>query len=71
MTTTTQLVGKPIAVDYIVDNFVGKEHRVEVQFCCGTYTDFIRFEFRSEADAAHAFMMWQELIVAAGNYQAE
>lgn len=68
MTNRAKRIGDPISVDYIADE---RKHQIEVQFCCGTFTDFIRFEFRSEADASHAFQMWQELISVAEQFDAE
>jgi hypothetical protein len=44
---------------------------IQVTFDCGNYNDIIVIEYQSEAQAAHGFMMWQELIVAAENYEAE
>ena len=67
-TRTANHRGCPIGVDY-VDH--PKYHKLRVQFHAGTYTDEIVFEFESEADCAHGFMMWQELIVTAEAYQRE
>jgi hypothetical protein len=73
MNTTTKLVGAPISVDYlpIKGKTAIKRHPIQVTICCGSYNDVIVIEYLSEADAAHGFMMWQELIVAAENYEAE
>ena len=73
MTTTTKLHGAPVAVDYLAPkgNTEHKRHRIQVTFDCGNYKDIIVFEYRNEADQAHGFMLWQELIVAAEKYEAE
>lgn len=73
MNTTTKLIGAPIAVDYLPPkgNTAIKRHPIQVTIDCGNYNDIIVIEYRSEAEAAHGFMMWQELIVAAENYEAE
>ena len=72
MTTTTKLVGAPIAVNYLPSKgTLIKRHPIQVVIDCGNYKDIIVIEYQSEADAAHGFMMWQELIVAAENYEAE
>ena len=70
MNNTTKLVGAPIAVDYLQTKPKGI-HPIQVTIDCGNYNDIIVIEYRSEAEAAHGFMMWQELIVAAENYEAE
>lgn len=70
MNTTTKLVGAPIAVDYLPTK-PKSIHPIQVTIDCGNYNDIIIIEYRSEAEAAHGFMMWQELIVAAENYEAE
>jgi hypothetical protein len=70
MTTTTKLIGAPIAVDYLPPKPKGI-HPIQVTIDCGNYNHIIIIEYRSEAGAAHGFMMWQELIVAAENYEAE
>ena len=70
MTTTTNLHGAPIAVDYLPSK-PKNIHPIQVTINCGNYNDIIVIEYRSEAEAAHGFMMWQELIVAAETYEAE
>ena len=70
MTTTIKLIGAPIAVDYLPTK-PKSIHPIQVTIDCGNYNDIIVIEYRSEAEAAHGFMMWQELIVAAENYEAE
>jgi len=70
MTTTTQLVGKPIAVDYLPTR-PKSIHPIQIVIDCGNYKQTVVIDFRSEADAAHALMMWEELIFTAEKYQAE
>lgn len=70
MNTTTKLVGAPIAVDYLPTKPKGI-HPIQVVIDCGNYKQTVVIDFRSEADAAHGLMMWEELIFASENYQAE
>ena len=70
MTTTTKLIGAPIAVDYLPTK-PKSIHPIQVTIDCGNYNDIIVFEYRNEADQAHGFMMWQELIVTAECYKAD
>ena len=67
-TETINLRGCPVEVDYIEHP---RGRRVRVRFNCGSYTDELVFVFANEADCAHSFMMWQELIVTAEAYQRE
>ena len=71
--TTTKLIGAPIAVDYLPPKgkTAIKRHPIQVTINCGNYNDIIVIEYRSEADAAHGLMMWEELIFASEKYQAE
>ena len=73
MTTSTKLLGAPIRVDYLSPKggATHKRHPIQVTFDCGNYNDIIVFEYRNEADQAHGFMMWQELIVTAECYKAD
>lgn len=73
MTTTTKLVGAPIALDELapIPNKGlngGDIHRIQITFDCGTYNDILVFEFQTESDKKYAAMMWQQFIEKAKDY---
>jgi hypothetical protein len=62
--------GAPIAVDYLPLKPKGI-HPIQVTINCGNYNHVVVIEYQSEANAAHGFMMWQELILAAQQHERD
>jgi hypothetical protein len=73
MTTTTKLVGAPIAIDHLPTKTKHETstYRFQITFDCGTYNDILVFEFPTESDKNFSAMMWQQFIEKAKDLASE